>query len=97
MADAPDKVVTITMQNGLPVSSPDPVPVKKSEQKIKWCADFDFRISIDGYTDVTYSSSSTGNGCAFQARSGKFEQERYYKYTITANGVENDPGIEVKP
>ena len=95
MADEPDKVVTITMQGGLPVSSPDPVPVKKNNQRIKWCADFDFRITIDGYTDVSYTSG--GNGCAFQAKSGKFDQERNYKYTITANGVDNDPGIEVKP
>ncbi len=89
-----EKVVTITMQNGRPVASPDPVQIKKDEQKVKWCSEFDFKIEIDG-VGVKYSSG--GNGCAFQAKSDKFSQEKKYKYSITANGVTNDPEVDVKP
>lgn len=89
-----EKVVTITMQNGLPVASPDPVQVKKNEQKVKWCSEFEFKIDING-VGVHYSSG--GGGCAFQAKSDKFSQEKTYKYSITANGVTNDPEVDVKP
>jgi hypothetical protein len=97
MPDEADKVVTITMVGGKPVANPDPVAVKKDNQRIKWCSELDFRITIEGYTDVSYSSGGGGNGCTFQAKSGKFGDVRNYKYSITAEGIENDPGIEVKP
>ena len=94
-SDQPDKVVRITMQNGLPVPDQDPVVVKKDTQKVKWCADFDFQISIEGYTDTQYSSG--GTDCPFRCKTGYFTQATTYKYTISANGVDNDPGIDVKP
>jgi len=91
-----DKVVTVTLNaSGLPVPDQDPVEVRKDNQKIRWCADFDFQIVIDGYTDV--NSGTGGPGCAFKVTTGTFPTVREYKYTIIANGRENDPGIDVKP
>lgn len=93
----PDKVVTITLNSsGLPVPDHDPVEVKKDSQKIRWCADFQFTITIEGYSDVNYGSSS---GCTFSAKTGFFNAAvgTHYKYSITANGKTNDPGIDVKP
>jgi hypothetical protein len=84
-----DKVVRVTLQNGIPVPDQDPVQVKKDQQKIRWAADFDFRITIDGYDDV----KCTGNEC----KTGVFKDERQYKYTISANGHDNDPMVEVQP
>ena len=95
MPDQPDKVVTITMQNGLPVPDDDPVVVKRANQKIRWCADFDFQITVDGYTDLNYAPG--GGSCTFACKTGTFPDVRTYKYTISANGVDNDPGIDVKP
>jgi|GEM_PF-2103093 len=96
MADQPDKVVTLTLNSsGLPVPNQDPIPVKKNNQKIKWCADFQFTISIDGYSDVNYGAG--GNGCAYSAKTGYFTSEQRYKYSITANGQTNDPDIDVEP
>lgn len=93
--DQLDKVVRLTMTNGVPTPDQDPVEVKKAKQKVKWCADFDFQITVDGYSDIKYGSG--GSDCRFQAKSGYFDQDRRYKYTISANGVDNDPNIDVKP
>jgi hypothetical protein len=91
-----DKVVRVTLNgSGLPVPDQDPVVVKKDNQKIRWCADFDFQIVIDGYSDVT--NGTGGPDCAFKVTTGTFPEIRPYKYTIIANGQENDPGIDVKP
>jgi hypothetical protein len=90
-----DKVVTITMQNGMPMPDQDPVQVKKNGQRVKWCAAFDFRITIEGYGDVNYTPG--GSSCAFSAKTGFFADERQYKYTISANGVDYDPILDVKP
>jgi hypothetical protein len=91
----PDKVVTITLDaSGSPVPSINPVPVRKNKQKIKWCSDFQFTITIDGYTEIKYGS---GDGSAFNAKTGHFPAEQTHKYSITANGVTNDPEIDVKP
>ena len=88
-----DKVVRITMQNGIPVPDQDPVAVKKNDQKLRWTADFDFRITVDGYTNLTYTNGGGGYNC----KTGSFPSEQQYKYTISANGVDNDPLIDVKP
>jgi hypothetical protein len=90
-----DKVVRITMQNGLPVPDQDPVQVKKNNQKVKWCADFDFRITIEGYNDVNYMPG--GSDCTYSAKTGYFDTEGQYKYTISANGVDNDPVLDIRP
>lgn len=90
-----EKVVTITMQNGVPTPSQDPIEIKKDTQKVKWCADFDFRITVEGYSDI--NPGSGGSDCRFQAKSGFFAEAKNYKYTISANGVDNDPNIDVKP
>lgn len=91
-----DKVVRVTLNgSGLPVPDQDPVEVRKDNQKVRWCADFDFQIRIDGYTDVTRGS---GNGdCAYRVTTGTFADVRRYKYTIIANGQENDPDLDIKP
>jgi len=89
----PDKVVTITMQNGIPVPDQDPVVVKRGNQRLRWIADFDFQISIDGYDDVRYTASGEQRSC----KTGDFGEERRYKYTISANGIDNDPNIDIKP
>lgn len=91
--EQPDNVVRITMSNGLPVPDQDPVAVKKDNQKVRWFADFDFRIDIDGYKDVKYTSG----GGDYRCTSGTFAEVRKYKYSITANGVTNDPELDVKP
>jgi hypothetical protein len=95
MPDQPDKVVRITMQNGLPVPDVDPVEVKRGNQKVRWCADFDSQITVDGYEDLNYSSG--GAQCTFACKTGTFPEVRTYKYTISANGVDNDPGLDIKP
>ena len=88
-----EKVVRITMKDGLPVPDQDPVTVKKDNQKVRWSSDFDFKIAVDGYTDVTYSSG----GGQFHAKSGAFSTIKQYKYTISAGGVDNDPVLDVQP
>ena len=90
-----DKVVRITMENGVPVPDQDPVRVKKAGQKVRWCADFEFQISIEDYDDVNYTPG--GSSCLFSAKTGYFNTERQYKYTISANGVDNDPTLDVRP
>ena len=97
MADKPDKVVTLTLNaNGLAVPDQDPIVIKKSEQQIRWCAGFEFTIDIEDYSDVKYSAGGATD-CAFSARTGKFDTEKRYKYSITANGKVNDPDIDLKP
>lgn len=85
-----DKVVRVSLDpSGLPVPDQEPVTIRKNKQKVRWTADFDFRISIDGYDDVKCS----GNEC----KTNIFSREGTYKYTIHANGRDNDPSIDVKP
>jgi hypothetical protein len=43
------------------------------------------------------NSGTGGPDCAFKVTTGTFPTVREYKYTIIANGQENDPGIDVKP
>lgn len=88
-----EKVVRITMKDGLPVPDQDPVKVKKDNQKVRWSADFDFKITVDGYTDVSHSAG----GGQFHAKSGAFDTIKQYKYTISAGGVDNDPVLDIEP
>jgi hypothetical protein len=92
----PDKEVTIEFDaKGIPVPKEDPVQVWRHEQKLKWTADFDFKISIDGYPDVVYSK---GNGKNHHCTTGPFgDDDKSYKYTISANGIDNDPTIQIMP
>lgn len=91
-----DKVVRVTLDpTGLPVPSVNPVRAKKDNQKIRWCADFDFQIVVEGYDDLT--SDSKGSDCRFAVVSGPFREIREYKYSIIANGVTNDPEIVIDP
>lgn len=92
----PDKVVQVTLDpSGLPIPSVNPVRAQKDNQKIRWCADFDFRIVVDGYDDL--KSGTNGTDCRFSVTSGAFSEIREYKYTIIANGQENDPEIVIDP
>lgn len=91
-ADHPDKVVHITMKDGIPVPDQDPIVVRQHVQKLRWAADFDFKITMDGYTDLKYS-----NGKDYSCKTGKFSVEKRYKYTISAFGVDNDPSVDIKP
>ena len=93
MQEQPEKVVRITMQDGLPMPDQDPVEVKKDNQKVRWYAAFDFQIDIDGYKDVKY----TGGGGDYRATTGTFAEIKRYKYSITANGSTNDPNLDIKP
>lgn len=91
--EQPDKVVRITMKDGIPVPDQDPVVVKQNAQKLRWAADFDFKITVDGYTDLKYSNG----GGEYTCKTGNFNKETRYKYTIHANGIDNDPLIDIKP
>jgi hypothetical protein len=102
----PDKVVRITLNDeGIPVPDQDPVVLMTGQQKLLWTADFDFRITIEDYGDVSYANanelSSTSGlswGNELGCLTGLFNQGgRSYKYTISANGVDNDPTIDVQP
>lgn len=93
--EQPDKVVRITMQNGLPVPDQDPIEVKKDNQKVRWCAEFDFKIDINGYSDVNYVNG--GGDCAYRCTTGTFPNITSYKYSITANGITNDPDLIIRP
>jgi hypothetical protein len=91
-----EKLVTLTLDAaGLPVPDIDPVPVRRGKQRVRWCAEFEFTIEIEGYTDLKYAKG--GKGCAHRADTGVFEKEGEYKYTIRANGQENDPVLDVRP
>lgn len=91
----PDKTVTLSLnEQGYAVPDQDPVTAQRNQQKIKWCAPFEFQIQIDGYDDIKYK---TGSGsCAYEAKSGVFSGKRY-KYSIVANGKTNDPDIVIEP
>jgi hypothetical protein len=91
-----EKVVRITLnQAGFPVPDQDPVPVKMNQQKVRFCADFDFSIRIDDYTDV--SDVRGGSDCAYEVKTGIFSDEKRYKYDIIANGKVTDPFLDIKP
>lgn len=95
-SEKPDKVVRVTLDpSGLPIPSENPVHTEKDNQKIRWCADFDFQIEVDGYADLT--SQKNGSDCRFKVTSGKFGEIKQYKYSIIANGHTNDPEIVVDP
>ncbi len=94
--DNPDKVVRVTLDSsGLPIPSENPVHAKKDNQKIRWCADFDFRIQVEGYSDLT--PGTNGSDCQFKVTSGRFGEIKQYKYSIIANGQTNDPEIVIDP
>lgn len=92
--EEPDKVVVISMEGGLPVGNPDPVPVRKDKQKIRWSAAFPFTIEIRGS-----NISSSPSGGEHDAKSGVFHDpvDTKIKYSITANGETNDPEVDIKP
>ena len=92
--DQPDKVVSITLNaSGLPVPDQDPVPVRKGSQKVRWSAGFPFTIDIENYSDVQYSSGGGTHTC----KTGYFADVKPYKYSITSNGVTNDPTLDIQP
>ena len=88
-----EKAVRITMQKGLPVPDQDPIEVKKDNQKVRWYADFEFQIDVEGYTNLKHANGGGGYRCT----TGTFAEIRKYKYSITANGITNDPGLDIKP
>ncbi|HEV7764264.1 MAG TPA: hypothetical protein VGQ76_04620 [Thermoanaerobaculia bacterium] len=90
--DYSEKVVRITLQDGIPVPEQDPIVLKKGAEQLRWSAPFEFQITIEGYDNLKYSTSEE-----FHCRTGQFDQEKRYKYTIHANGVDNDPNIDIKP
>jgi hypothetical protein len=93
-----DKVVRITLDgSGVPIPDIETVEVKKDNQKVRWCADFEFRIEIDGYTDLTYTTN--GTDCAYRCMSGTFGEIKKYKYDIVvvSTGVRNDPYVDIRP
>lgn len=94
----PDKVVRISLNgSGLPVPEANRVQVKREKQKIRWCADFDFAIEIDGSSSVP--SGPGGGDCAHALKLGPFVQPigTIIKYSIIANGQTNDPEIDIQP
>jgi hypothetical protein len=92
----PDKKVHLSLDaSGMPVPDHDPVQVKKGNQKVKWCADFPFKIDIAEYGDVSYGAGDDDG--PHNCKTGYFARERRYKYSITANGKTNDPGLDVIP
>jgi hypothetical protein len=92
----PDRVVRLSLNaSGLAVPDQDPVEVRKGNQKVKWCAEFPFTIDIDGYSDVKDSGPDADG--PHNRKTGYFNEEKRYKYSITANGKVNDPGLDVKP
>lgn len=93
----PDKVVRLTLsKEGLAVPDQDPVEVKKDNQKVRWCADFDFTIDVDGYKDLNYGKAGKSSD-PFNCTTGTFPAVGRYKYSITANGKTNDPDLDIKP
>lgn len=99
MSTEPEKVVNISLNSsGTPVPDQDPIQVWRNSQKVKWSAPFEFQIRIDGYSNITYSKGGNGSSDHF-CKTGTFDDPaaKGYKYTIVANGVENDPDIELKP
>lgn len=95
MSNGDEKYVTITLDStGLPVANPDPVYVKKDSQKVRWCADFSFTITIDG---ASADSTSGPSGCNQTVKKGPWGKVGQIKYSITANGQTNDPTVDVQP
>lgn len=91
-----EKVVRVTLNEaGFPIPDLDPVPVKMNAQKVRFSADFDFSIRIDGYKDV--SAAQKGRDGAYEVKTGIFGDEKQYKYDIIANGKVTDPFLDVKP
>ena len=91
-----EKVVQLSLnKEGLAIPDQDPIIVKKDNQKVRWCADFDFTIDVQGYDDLKYSKSSGAD--PYRCVTGTFSDVRRYKYSITANGKTNDPDLDVKP
>ena len=89
-----DKEVSISLdKNGSPVPDQDPIRIKKDNQRIRWSAPFDFTIDVEDYDDLQYGNG----GGTFRCTSGKFSEVKRYKYSITANGVTNDPEIDIDP
>ena len=96
MSSDSEKIVRITLNgSGLPVPDQDPVRVKKDSQKIRWCSEFEFQITIEGYDDLKYGSGS--GDCEYKCTTGTFHEVTTYKYSITANGQTNDPEVDVFP
>jgi hypothetical protein len=62
---------------------------------VKWSADFPFTIDIEGYSEVTYGPGD-GDG-PHNCKTGYFQRDQQYKYSITANGITNDPTLDVQP
>ena len=92
-----DKVITITLDgSGMPQPSEQTAQVKKDNQKVRFCAAFDFRITIEGYPNISYGTGGSP-GCEYRATTGTFSDVKQYKYTIHANGHDNDPYLDVKP
>lgn len=94
MAGETEKVVRIIMRDGIPVPEQDPIELRKGLQRLKWSADFQFSISIEDYDELTYSDNDARR---YHCRTGMFPQVRTHKYTISANGVDNDPVLDIKP
>lgn len=94
----PDKVVRLTLNSeGLAVPDQDPIVVsQKANQKVRWCADFEFQIEVEGYTDLTYGTGGNSD-CAFRCTTGTFPSIRKYKYSIIAKGKTNDPELDIRP
>src|SRR5262245_58360055 len=92
-----EKVVTITLDsNGFPVAVPESAQIKKDNQKVRWCSEYDFALTFDGgYSELTYNSG--GNDCRYRCSSGTFGEIKKYKYSITINGKTTDPDVDVKP
>jgi hypothetical protein len=92
-----EKVVRLTLnKEGFAVPDQDPIELKKGSQKVRWCADFDFTIDVEGYRDLKYAKSSEKSD-PFRCVTGTFPEVRRYKYSITANGKTNDPDLDIKP
>lgn len=96
MADLPDKVVRLNLENGLAVPDQDPVEVNRGNQRIRWSAEFPFTIDIDGYSEVKYTENGSAGNERYNAKTGYF-QGQSHKYSITTNGRTNDPEILIKP
>jgi hypothetical protein len=97
MADLSDKVVHLSKNSaGLGVPDQDPIEVNRGNQRIRWAADFEFQIDIDGYSDVKYTTNGSGGDSRYNAKTGYFTGTSH-KYSIVVDGKVNDPEISIKP
>jgi len=97
MADLSDKVVRLSKNSaGLGVPDQDPVEVNRGNQRIRWAADFEFQIDIDGYSDVKYTTNGPDGDSRYNAKTGYFTGKSH-KYSIIVDGKVNDPEISIKP